>query len=241
MADSKARFVRELEERFLRYARIDTQSNEKSPASPSTEKQLDLLNLLVSELKAIGAHEVKLTDYGAILATIPATVKQNVSTIAFLAHVDTAPAFNGTGVEPMVHRNYSGVDIVVSDQDKMVISSEKCPYLAEKIGDDIITASGTTLLGADDKAGVAIIMTAAEHLLKNPTFPTGPFESALPRMKRSAAAYTPIFPETCRPILHIRWTEPNWARLSMRHSPRTKRLSRSRESRFIPARPKTSW
>jgi len=173
MADSKARFGRELEERFLRYARIDTQSNEKSPASPSTEKQLDLLNLLVSELKAIGAHEVKLTDYGAILATIPATVKQNVSTIAFLAHVDTAPAFNGTGVEPMVHRNYSGVDIVVSDQDKMVISSEKYPYLAEKIGDDIITASGTTLLGADDKAGVAIIMTAAEHLLKNPHLPHG--------------------------------------------------------------------
>ena len=173
MADSKAIFDRELEERFLRYAKIDTQSDERSTASPSTEKQLDLLNLLVSELQAVGAHDVKLTDYGAVLATIPATVNHHVPTIAFLAHVDTAPAFNGTGVQPRVHRNYSGGDIVVSDEDKMFLSPEDSPYLAEKIGDHIITASGKTLLGADDKAGVAIIMTAAEHLLKNPDLPHG--------------------------------------------------------------------
>lgn len=99
MADSKALFDREIEERFLRYAKIDTQSDEKFTAPPSTEKQLDLLNLLVSELKAVGVHDVKLTDYGAVLATIPATVNHHVPTIAFLAHVDTAPAFQRNGCQ----------------------------------------------------------------------------------------------------------------------------------------------
>jgi len=173
MADSTASFARQLEARFLRYARIDTQSDERSRTSPSTEKQLDLLKLLASELQAMGAHDVKQTDYGAVVATIPATVNHNVPTIALLAHVDTAPAFNGTGVEPVVHRKYSGGDLVVSHEHGMVISPEKSPYLAGKVGDDIITAGGRTLLGADDKAGVAIIMTAAEHLLKNPDLPHG--------------------------------------------------------------------
>ena len=103
-------FDRELEERLVRYARIDTQSDEKSATSPSTKKQYDLLNLLVDELKAMGAQDVRLTDYGVVLATIPATTRSDVPTIALLAHVDTAPAFNGTGVKPIVHRNYGGGD-----------------------------------------------------------------------------------------------------------------------------------
>lgn len=158
----------ELERRFIRYASIDTQSDETSTSSPSTEKQYDLLNLLVGELKEMGAQSVRLTKYGAALADIPATTKHDVPTIALLAHVDTAPAFSGTGVKPLVHRNYSGGDIVLPDDPKMVLSAEKSPYLAGKVGDDIITASGTTLLGADDKAGVAIVMSVAQHLLQNP-------------------------------------------------------------------------
>jgi len=169
----KAACDRELEERFLRYARIDTQSDEASKTSPSTRKQYDLLNLLVKELKSIGARDVKLTDYGAVLATIPSTVKAHVPTIAFLAHVDTAPAFNGTGVKPIVHRKYAGGDIVLPDDANIVLSPEQFPYLAGKNGEDIITASGTTLLGADDKAGVAIAMTVARHLLENPDLPHG--------------------------------------------------------------------
>lgn len=167
-------FTRELEECFIRYARIDTQSNEKSSSSPSTEKQYDLLRMLVNELRSAGAQEVKLTDYGAVLATIPATAKTRTPTIALLAHVDTAPAFSGTGVKPIVHRNYSGRDIVLPDDPGAVLSPAKFPYLATKKGEDIITASGTTLLGADDKAGVAIVMTIARHLLHHPDLPHGP-------------------------------------------------------------------
>jgi tripeptide aminopeptidase len=165
---------RELEERFVRYARIDTQSDEKSKASPSTERQYDLLRLLVGELESIGARDVRLTDYGAVLATIPAATTDPVPTIAFLAHVDTAPQFNATGVKPIVHRAYGGGDIVLPDAPGVVLSPNQFPYLGTKIGDDIVTASGTTLLGADDKAGVAIIMTAARYLLTHPDVRHGP-------------------------------------------------------------------
>jgi tripeptide aminopeptidase len=197
-------FHSELEERLIRYARIDTQSDEASATSPSTSKQLDLLRLLADELREIGAQDVTLADYGAVLATIPATVKTQAPTIAFLAHVDTAPAFNGTGVEPLVHREYAGDDIVLPDDPHAVLSPAHFPYLAQKIGDDIITASGTTLLGADDKAGVAIVMTLAHHLLRNPDLAHGPIRIAftpdeeigrgvhpnLPRDLKAGAAYT---------------------------------------------------
>lgn len=167
-------FDRELEERLVRYARIDTQADETSTTSPSTSKQYDLLNLLVDELREIGAQDVTLTAYGAVLATIPATVETTAPTVAFLAHVDTAPAFNATGVKPVVHRDYDGGAIRFPDAPDLVLSPENSPYLGKKIGDDIITASGTTLLGADDKAGVAIIMAMARHLLHNPSIPHGP-------------------------------------------------------------------
>ena len=170
----KPRFTRELEERFIRYASIDTQSNEKSTTSPSTEKQYDLLRLLVNELRSIGAQDVKLTEYGAVLATIPATTYTDAATVALLAHVDTSPQFSGAGVKPIVHRNYAGGEIVLPDGPAIVLSPSKLPYLARKVGEDIITASGTTLLGADDKAGVAIVMTVARHLLQNLDLRHGP-------------------------------------------------------------------
>ena len=171
-------FNRDLEERFIRYARIDTQSDEKSATSPSTEKQLDLLRLLADELKSAGAKDVQLTRYGAVLATIPATGRADAPTVALLAHVDTAPQFSGSNVKPVVHRNYQGGNIVLPDHPDMVLSPEEFPYLGMKIGEDIITASGTTLLGADDKAGVAIVMTVVRHLLQNPDLPHGPIRIA---------------------------------------------------------------
>ena len=173
-APAEADFNRELEERFVRYVRIDTQSDEASATSPSTRKQFDLLRPLAEELRSLGAQEVTLTDYGAVLATIPATVTAHVPTIAFLAHVDTAPAFSGSDVKPIVHRNYDGGDVVLPDDPTAVLSPTQFPYLAQKVGDDIVTASGATLLGADDKAGVAIIMTMARHLLHTPNIPHGP-------------------------------------------------------------------
>jgi tripeptide aminopeptidase len=165
-------FDREVEERLIRYARIDTQSDETSTTSPSTKKQFDLLEPLAEELKTMGAADVRLTDYGVVLATIPATVKSDAPTIALLAHVDTAPQFSGTGVKPIVHRQYAGGDIVLPEGG-VVLSPEAFKYLSAKVGEDVITASGTTLLGADDKAGVAIIMTAVGHLLRNSDLPHG--------------------------------------------------------------------
>lgn len=166
-------FAGELEERFVRYVKIDTQADASSPTSPSTEKQYDLLRPLAAELQELGAQDVQLTDYGAVIATIPATVQTDAPAIGFLAHVDTAPQFSGTGVKPIVHRNYDGSDIVLPDDPSRVLSPKNLPYLTERIGDDIVTASGTTLLGADDKAGVAIVMTVARHLLQNTTIPHG--------------------------------------------------------------------
>ncbi|MEM7537311.1 MAG: peptidase T [Chloroflexota bacterium] len=167
-------FSSELEERFLRYVQIDTQSDEASTSTPSTERQWDLLRLLADELTAMGASDVTLTDYACCLATIPSTVPdKQVPTIAFMAHVDTTAQFNGFGVKPIVHHNYNGEPIVLPDDATQVLSSDELPYLAAKVGDDIINASGTTLLAADDKAGVTIIMTMAKHLLDHPDIPHG--------------------------------------------------------------------
>lgn len=170
----QAIFDRELEERLVRYVQIDTTADEASPTSPSSAIQHNLLQLLVEELRAIGAQAVRLTDYGAVLATIPANTPSDAPTVAFLAHVDTSPAFSGTGVKPIVHRAYDGGEISFPDNPELLLSPQAFPYLAKRVGDDIVTASGTTLLGADDKAGVAIIMTMARHLLANPALPHGP-------------------------------------------------------------------
>ena len=159
-------FTDELATRLIRYAAIDSQSDDEAVGSPSTSIQLDMLNLLKSELIAMGAQDVTLTDYGTVLATIPGTAPG--PTLGFLAHVDTAPQFNATGVKPRMIRGYNGGAISFPDNPALSLTPEHNPYLAAKIGHDIITASGLTLLGADDKAGVAIIMTAARHLLANP-------------------------------------------------------------------------
>lgn len=167
-------FDREVEERLVRYVKIDTTADESSPTSPSTAKQLDLQRVLQEELAAMGAHDIVLTDYGALLATIPATVEHEVPAIGFLAHVDTSPAFPGAGVKPIVHRGYAGGDIQLPDDAEQVLTYANSPYLKERVGEDIITASGTTLLGADDKAGIAIVMTLARHLLAHPEIEHGP-------------------------------------------------------------------
>ncbi|TDE37552.1 peptidase T [Antarcticimicrobium sediminis] len=169
-------FAKELEDRLVRYAAIDSQSDEDSATSPSTDIQFDILRVLEGELKGIGATDVQLTEYGTVLATIPGT--RAGPSVGFLAHVDTAPQFNATGVKPRVVRGYNGGDITFPDDPALVLSPEAYPYLATKQGHDIITASGTTLLGADDKAGVSILMTAARHLLAHPEIPHGPIRIA---------------------------------------------------------------
>jgi tripeptide aminopeptidase len=154
-------------ERFLRYVTIDTQSDPESPAQPSTEKQKDLSRLLVQELLNIGITDAHLDEYGYVYATIPSTTEKKVPVICFCAHVDTSFDCSGFHVKPIVHRNYDGSDIVLPDDATQIITTDEHPYLQEKTGEDIITASGTTLLGADDKAGVAVIMDLANYLINH--------------------------------------------------------------------------
>jgi tripeptide aminopeptidase len=163
----------DLLDRFCRYVRINTRSDPESPTSPSTPGQWDLLRLLESELKSLGARDVRLTEFGYLLATIPATTKKTtVPKLAFFAHVDTEQNLPGAA-KPIVHRNYDGKPIALPDDPAQVLDPARFPALAEKKGDDIITASGTTLLGADDKAGVAAVIAAARHMLMNPSIPHG--------------------------------------------------------------------
>jgi tripeptide aminopeptidase len=166
-------YLADLEERFLRYVKVDTQADESSPTNPSTAIQLDLQRMLVDELTEIGASDVRLTEYGAVIATIPATVEGDIPTVAFLAHVDTSPSYPASNVRPIVHRNYQGGDIVLSEDPPVAILADETPYLTTQIGNDIVTSSGDTLLGADDKAGVAIVMAMAKHLLLDTTIPHG--------------------------------------------------------------------
>lgn len=155
--------ITELEHRLTRYCAMDSQSDPASPSQPSTAIQLNMARLLKSELTDIGATDIRVTDYGAVLATIPATAPGPV--IAFLAHMDTAPQFNATGVKPRVIRGYNGGEITFPDNPALILSPETSSGLATRQGHDIVTASGTTLLGADDKAGIAIIMAAARRLI----------------------------------------------------------------------------
>lgn len=157
-----------VQEKFMRYVQIDTQSDPQSTTFPSTGKQKDLGRVLVQELLAMGLSDAHLDDYGYVYATIPSNTDKQVPVICYCAHMDTAPDCSGTGVKPIVHTNYDGSDIVLPDDPTQIITTAEHPYLRKRIGDDIITASGTTLLGADDKAGVAIIMDLANYLTTHP-------------------------------------------------------------------------
>ncbi len=154
-------------ERFLRYVQIDTQSDPQSKSSPSTEKQKNLSRILAEELKQIGLQDAHTDDWGYVYATIPSNTEKKVPVICFCAHVDTAPDCSGTDVKPIVHKNYQGQDIALPDDETQVLKTSEYPYLQTKIGNDIITASGKTLLGSDDKAGVAAIMDLANFLMTN--------------------------------------------------------------------------
>jgi tripeptide aminopeptidase len=155
-------------ERFMRYVQIDTQSDPQSNTYPSTEKQKDLGKILAAELLQMGLTDAHMDEWGYVYATIPSNVKKDVPVICFCAHMDTAPDCSGKNVKPILHKNFQGQDIVLPDDANQVISISEFPYLKTQIGNDIITASGTTLLGSDDKAGVAEIMDMANFLMTHP-------------------------------------------------------------------------
>ena len=155
-------------ERFLRYVQIDTQSNPQSTTSPSSEKQKNLSRVLAAELQSMGISDAHLDDYGYVYATIASNTEKNVPVICFCSHVDTAPDCSGTNVKPILHKNYNGKDIALPDDSTIVLSAKEFTYLKKHIGYDIITASGHTLLGSDDKAGVAEIMDFANYIMTHP-------------------------------------------------------------------------
>ncbi len=160
-------------ERFLRYVQIDTQSDPESKTIPSTAKQKDLGKLLADELLGLGLSDAHLDPYGYVYATIPANTDKQVPVICFCSHMDTSPDSSGKDVKPIVHRNYDGTDLVLPDDTTVVIRLAEHPDLAEQMGNDIVTASGTTLLGADNKAGIAAIMDAAQYLMQHPEIEHG--------------------------------------------------------------------
>jgi tripeptide aminopeptidase len=160
--------------RFLKYVTIDTQSDPESPSCPSTSKQKDLGKLLVSELLEIGVSDAQLDEYGYVYATIPAnTDKQNVPVICFCSHMDTSPDCSGKDVKPIIHSNYQGTDLILPDDPSQILRMSEHADLKNQLGHDIITASGTTLLGADNKAGVAEIMDACYQLMNHPEIKHG--------------------------------------------------------------------
>lgn len=164
----------ELAQRFMRYVQVDTQSDPNAESFPTTEKQKDLSRILLQELKDMGIADAAMDEYGYVYATVPGNSdKQNVPVICFCAHVDTAPDCSGTNVKPILHKDFDGNDIVMPDDTSLVLSPKQSAYLKQHIGEDIITASGRTLLGSDDKAGVAIIMQTAKTLLSTPALPHG--------------------------------------------------------------------
>jgi tripeptide aminopeptidase len=165
-------------DRFLRYVRYDTQSDERSFSTPSTAKQLVLQRDLVSELRALGLGDATLDEHGYVMATVPPTSAKPAPAIGFIAHVDTSPEMSGANVKPMVHERYDGRDLVLPDDPSVVLRLEEIPALGEQFGHRIVTASGTTLLGADNKAGVAEIVTAAAFLIAHPEIPHGPVRIA---------------------------------------------------------------
>jgi tripeptide aminopeptidase len=162
-------------DRFMRYAKINTQSAEDQTTTPSTRKQLNLAQLLVNELQALGAEQVRLSEFGFVYASVPGNLPNNskVPVIGFLAHMDTSPAVSGENVNVIIHKNYQGGDIVLPQDPTQVITTAKNPELKDLIGTDIVTADGTTLLGSDDKSGIAEIMTMIDTLKQNPQIKHG--------------------------------------------------------------------
>lgn len=162
-----------VQDRFIRYAKIDTQSDPNSDTCPSTKKQLHLAKELVRELNALGLQDVCLDENGYVMATLPANTDREIPVIGFISHMDTAPDASGKGVNPQIHKNYDGKNIILNKEKNIVLSPDDFPELLNYIGQDIITTDGNTLLGADDKAGIAEIVTAIEYLVENPDLPHG--------------------------------------------------------------------
>lgn len=170
--------MEKLVERFLNYVKVDTKSDPDSETCPSTKKQFELAQILLEELKALGLEDARMDDNGYVMATLPANTDKDIPTIGFIAHMDTSPDMEGANVNPQIVKNYDGGDIVLNTEKNIILSPKDFPELKKYIGEDLITTDGTTLLGADDKAGITEIMTAIEYLVNNPDIKHGTIKVA---------------------------------------------------------------
>lgn len=162
-----------LVQRFLQYVKVDTTADPSSTTFPSTSAQVDFAHVLADECRHLGLQEVSVDEFGYVMATLPSNITESVPTVGFIAHMDTAPDFSGTGVNPQIVENYNGQDIILNQEKNIVLSPKQFPILEQVKGQTLITTDGTTLLGADDKAGIAEILTAIEYLLTHPEIPHG--------------------------------------------------------------------
>lgn len=232
----------ELTERLISYARVETQSNEESSTTPSTPGQLTLARMLVEELNSIGMKDVTMDENGYVMATLPSnTDKDGVPTIGFLAHVDTATDFTGKGVNPQIVDNYDGGDIVLNAGLGVVLSPKLFPELPQYKGHTLITTDGTTLLGADNKAGIAEIMTAMAYLIGHPEIKHGTVRVAFTPTRKSAAAPRNSMLRLSTPILPTPWTAVLLASWNTRALTQPRQASRSKAPTFIRARRRTRW
>ena len=205
-------------DRFLRYVRIDTQSAHGVDASPSTEKQLDLCRLLRDELEEIGLDDVRLDEYGYVYGSLPGV--EAAPPIGLIAHVDTSPDVTGTDVNPIVHEGYDGGTIELPGDASVVLDPAELPLLQRKIGHDIVTTDGTTLLGADDKAGVAEIMAAVAYLKRHPELEHAPIRVCFTVDEEVAGGADHLDLDGSARATPTRWTAPSWARSRRRRSTR---------------------
>ena len=229
-------------DRFLRYVAIDTRADEASTSVPSTPGQLVLLDLLATELRELGLVDVERDANGYLFATIEPTVARPCPTIGFIAHVDTSPEMSGANVRPIVHREWDGRDIVLPDDPSAVLRPSEWPELAAQMGHDIVTASGTTLLGGDDKAGVAAIVAAAEYLVENPSIPHGRIRLGFTPDEEIGRGPEPLRRRTVRRHVRVHagrwrcWTAGDGELLSRRDG-----RCRSSASTRIPGTPRDGW
>lgn len=228
----------ELIRRFVSYAEMDTQSNEDSETCPSTPGQMVLAHKLAEELQELGLTEITVDEHAYVMASLPANTDKEVPVIGFLAHLDTATDFTGTNVKPQIVENYDGQDLVLNETQNIIMSTKSFPELSGYKGHTLITTDGTTLLGADNKAGIAEIMTAMAYLLAHPEIKHGKIRVAFTPMKKLAAArISSTLPPSALPM-PIPWTEARSASWNTRASMLPPPKSASTESTYIPVQPR---
>ena len=241
MSASPLAFTHTVTERFLRYVVIDTQSDPASPTCPSTDKQKDLGRVLAAELLAMGLFDAHLDEHGYVYATIPANTDKKVPVICFCSHMDTSPDCSGKDVKPQIVRNYRGGDIVLPADSTQVIRAADHPALADQIGHDIITTDGTTLLGADNKAGLAEIMDAAQFLINNPQIRHGTIKILFTPDEEIGRGVDKVDLQKLAADFAYTMDGETAGNIEMRPSPPMASPSRSRASAPIPVSPRAKW